>query len=57
MTETIDISGLTETTEREVGLSLGGGHVWMEERSPVRVRIQVAARPRSRKQRTGRADE
>jgi YbbR domain-containing protein len=43
VTETVDITGLTEPTEREVRLSLGGGHVWMEDSKPVRVRILVAA--------------
>lgn len=45
VTETVDIAGLTESTEREVRLSLGGGHVWMEESNPVRVRVEVAAIP------------
>lgn len=45
VTETVNIGGLQESTEREVRLSLGGGHVWMEESRPVTVRIQVAAIP------------
>lgn len=45
VTEAIDISELTETTEREVRLSLGSGTVWMEERQPVKVKIEVAAKP------------
>lgn len=44
VTEAIDISELTETTEREVRLSLGSGTVWMEESQPVKVRIEVAAK-------------
>ena len=45
VTEAIDISELTETTEREVRLSLGSGTVWMEESQPVKVKIEVAAKP------------
>ena len=41
VTETIEVGGLEETTEREVRLSLGGGHVWMEESAPVNVRIEI----------------
>lgn len=44
-TETIDITGLSEPTEREVRLSLGGGHVWMEDQGPVTVRIPIEALP------------
>jgi len=43
VTETIDVSELEETTEREVRLSLGGGHVWMEDPRPVTVRIEIEA--------------
>ena len=45
VTETVDVSGLTETTEREVRLSLGGGHVWMEESGPVTVRVAIEPVP------------
>ena len=41
VTETIDVAGLSESIEREVRLSLGGGHVWVEEDKAVRLRIQV----------------
>ena len=45
VTETIEVGELVETTEREVRLSLGGGHVWMEESRPVTVRIEIKAVP------------
>jgi YbbR domain-containing protein len=41
VTETIDVGGATSPVEREVRLSLGGGHVWMEENGPVRVKIPI----------------
>jgi len=41
VTETIDVAGLQTPVDREVRLSLGGGHVWMEESRPVRVRIPI----------------
>jgi YbbR domain-containing protein len=41
MTETIDVDGLNEPLEREVRLSLGAGHIWVEEDNPVKLRIQV----------------
>jgi YbbR domain-containing protein len=41
VTETIDLSDLRESVEREVRLSLGGGLVWMEKNEPVKVKIQV----------------
>ncbi len=45
VTDTIDLSALHESTEREVILSLGGGHVWMEEPRPVKVKIAIEALP------------
>ncbi len=45
VTDTIDVSGLEESTDREVTLSLGGGHVWMEEPRPVKVKIAIEALP------------
>ena len=41
VTETIDVAGLQGPIDREVRLSLGAGHVWMEETRPVRVRIPI----------------
>lgn len=41
VTETIDVSGLEASEEREVRLSIGSDHVWMEEDGPVTVRIAV----------------
>ncbi len=41
MTETIDVAGLSELLEREVRLSLGVEHVWVEEDEPIRLRIRV----------------
>jgi YbbR domain-containing protein len=45
VTETVDVTGLTASTEREVKLSLGGSHVWMENNQPVKLRIAVEAVP------------
>jgi YbbR domain-containing protein len=41
VTETIDLTGADAPIEREVRLSLGGGHVWMEEGRTVRVKIPI----------------
>jgi len=41
VTETIEVAGLSQSVERAVRLSLGGGHVWMEHSEPVRVRIPI----------------
>jgi YbbR domain-containing protein len=41
VTETIDVTGLVEPFEREVRVSLGASHVWVDEDQPVRVRIQI----------------
>jgi len=41
MTETIDVAGLSEHLEREVRLSLGVEHVWVEEDEPIKLRIRV----------------
>lgn len=41
VTETIELAGAQASVDREVRLSLGGGHVWMEETRPVRVRIPI----------------
>ncbi len=41
MTETIDVAGLSEPLEREVRLSLGVEHTWVEEEKPVMLRIRV----------------
>lgn len=43
VTETVDVNGLAAPVEREVRLSLGSDHVWMEEQEPVKVRIQLEA--------------
>lgn len=41
MTETVDVAGLSAPLEREVRVSLGAGHVWVDEAKPVKLRIQV----------------
>jgi hypothetical protein len=41
VTETIDVTGIQESVEREVRLDLGARAVWMEEAQPVKVRVQV----------------
>jgi YbbR domain-containing protein len=45
VTETIDVAGLAESTEREVRVSAGGGHVWVDNPGLVKVRIRVVPRP------------
>jgi len=45
VTEPVNISGVSETVEREARLLLGGGTVWMEDKKPVTVRIAVAPDP------------
>jgi YbbR domain-containing protein len=47
MTETIDVAGLSEPLEREVRLSLGVDHIWVEEEKPIKLRIQVDPIPDS----------
>ena len=47
MTETIDVAGLSAPLEREVRLSLGVDHIWVEEDKPIKVRIQVDPIPGS----------
>ena len=41
MTETIDVAGLSEPLEREVRLSLGVEHTWVEEDKPIKLLIRV----------------
>jgi YbbR domain-containing protein len=41
MTETIEVAGLSESLEREVRLSLGVEHTWVDEDKPVKLRIRV----------------
>ena len=41
VTESIDLSEVTEPLEREANLSLGGGLVWAEKDEPVTVKIDV----------------
>lgn len=45
MTETVDVAGLSEPLEREVRLSLGVEHIWVEEDKPVKLRIRVTPIP------------
>jgi len=44
-TETIDVSGLTESVDRDVRISAGGGHLWVENPDSVKVRIRVVPQP------------
>ena len=44
-TETIDVTGLTESTEREVRVSAGAGHVWVQDPGTVKVKIRVSPPP------------
>jgi len=41
MTETVDVTGLSAPLEREVRLSLGVEHIWVEDDKPVKLRIGV----------------
>jgi YbbR domain-containing protein len=41
VTETVDLSGLRESEEREVGLAVGSDHVWVEEDVTVKIKIDV----------------
>jgi YbbR domain-containing protein len=45
ITETVNLTGVRETLEREVRLPLGPRNLWMEDPSPVRVRVEIAAAP------------
>lgn len=45
VTETIDVTGLAESAEREVRVSAGGGHLWVDDPGSVRVKIRVVAQP------------
>jgi YbbR domain-containing protein len=44
VTETVDVAGIAESTEREVRLSLGDSHVWREDDDPVTLKIAVEPR-------------
>jgi len=41
LTETVEVADANESIEREVTLSLGAGHVWLDEDKPVMLRIHV----------------
>ncbi len=41
VTERVDVEGAIESLEREVRLSLGGGHVWVDQDEPIKVRVQI----------------
>jgi hypothetical protein len=41
VTETIDVAGMQESIEREVRISLGASHVWVDQDQPVLLRIQI----------------
>jgi YbbR domain-containing protein len=43
VTEAVDLSDLTETTERQVRLNLGGQNVWVEDPTDVTVRVEIEA--------------
>jgi YbbR domain-containing protein len=45
LTETIDVSGATSEVVKQVAVALAGSHVWLEETTPVTVRIQVEPVP------------
>ena len=45
VTEMIDVTGATETIEREVRVSPGAGHVWADEPRTVKGRVQIEAEP------------
>ena len=47
MTEPIDVTGWTESQQREVRPIMGGGTVWMEEEKPVTVHIDIEPPPRT----------
>jgi len=47
MTETVDVAGLNAPLEREVRLSLGADHIWVEEEKPIKLRIRVDPIPGS----------
>jgi YbbR domain-containing protein len=43
VTEAVDLTDLTETTERQVRLNLGGQNVWVEDPTDVTVRVEIEA--------------
>jgi YbbR domain-containing protein len=45
VTEMIDVTGATETLEREVRVSPGVGHVWADEPRTVTVRVRIEPEP------------
>jgi YbbR domain-containing protein len=45
VTETVELTGLAESLEKQVHLSLGGGHVWLEKDQPVTIRVQIDSMP------------
>lgn len=45
VTEMIDVTGATETIEREVRVSPGAGHVWVDDPRTVNVKVVVEPEP------------
>lgn len=45
LTETIDVSGASADVVKEVGVALGGRHLWLEETKPVTARVRIEAVP------------
>jgi YbbR domain-containing protein len=44
-TEMVDVSGASAPVEREVHVSPGAGHLWADDPSPVKVRVDVQPAP------------
>jgi YbbR domain-containing protein len=47
LTEPVDVSGLTESQQREVRPIIGGGTVWLEEDKPITLHIDIEPAPES----------
>lgn len=45
LTESIDIAGLAANAEKDVRLVLGGGTVWAEDNTPVKVQVRIEPDP------------
>jgi YbbR domain-containing protein len=45
VTEPIDVTGFTETTERQVRVAVGGGHLWVDGAPQVKATVRITKPP------------